>query len=269
MGEYEGKPLEQKLWAKVRRNRMSTLIVVRHGESLWNQENRFTGWVDVDLAPKGEEEAKIAGRALKEQKLDFDLVYTSVLRRAIRTLHIALGEMDQLWLPVIKTWRLNERHYGELQGLDKSETAAKHGEDKVKIWRRSYDVPPPLLKTEDPRHPRFDPRYKNVSLEELPAGESLKLTAKRFLPLWENELVPALKAGKNILIVAHGNSLRALMQILEKMTPEQIMEVNMPTGIPLRYDLDSQLKILKKEFLGDAETVKKAMEAVANQGKKK
>lgn len=248
---------------------MSTLIVVRHGESLWNQENRFTGWVDVDLAPKGEEEARSAGRVLKEQKLHFDLVYTSVLKRAIRTLHLALEEMDQLWLPVRKTWRLNERHYGELQGLNKTEMAEKHGEDQVKIWRRSYDVPPPFLKPEDPRHPRFDPRYQGVSPEELPAGESLKLTAQRFLPLWEQELVPALKAGQNILIVAHGNSLRALMQILEKMTPEQIMEVNMPTGIPLRYDLDSQLNILAKNFLGDAEAVKKAMESVANQGKKK
>ncbi|MFN9067896.1 MAG: 2,3-bisphosphoglycerate-dependent phosphoglycerate mutase, partial [Bdellovibrionales bacterium] len=209
------------------------------------------------------------GRALKEQKLDFDLVYTSVLKRAIRTLHIALGEMDQLWLPVNKTWRLNERHYGELQGLDKSETAAKHGEDKVKIWRRSYDVPPPLMSPDDPKHPRFDARYKNVAADELPAGESLKLTAQRFKPLWEKELVPALKAGKNILIVAHGNSLRALMQILEGLTPEQIMEVNMPTGIPLRYDLDNHLKVLNKKFLGDAEAVKKAMEAVANQGKKK
>jgi 2,3-bisphosphoglycerate-dependent phosphoglycerate mutase len=248
---------------------MPTLIVVRHGESLWNQENRFTGWVDVDLAPKGEEEAKIAGRALKDQGLDFDLVYTSVLKRAIRTLHIALGEMDKLWLPVNKTWRLNERHYGELQGLDKSETAAKHGEEKVKIWRRSYDVPPPLMSFDDPQHPRFDARYKGVPAEELPSGESLKLTAKRFQPLWEKELVPALKAGQNILIVAHGNSLRALMQILEGLTPEQIMEVNMPTGVPLRYDLDNQLRILSKKFLGDAEAVKKAMEAVANQGKKK
>lgn len=248
---------------------MSVLIVVRHGESLWNQENRFTGWVDVDLAPKGEAEAHRAGKVLKEQKLKFDLVYTSVLKRAIRTLHIALEEMDQLWLTVKKTWRLNERHYGELQGLNKTEMAEKHGEDQVKIWRRSYDVPPPLLKLEDPRHPRNDPRYRDVSPQELPAGESLKLTAQRFLPLWEKEIAPALKSGKNVLIVAHGNSLRALMQILEKMTPEQIMEVNMPTGIPLRYDLDEQLNIKAKNFLGDAETVKAAMESVANQGKKK
>lgn len=248
---------------------MSTLVIVRHGESVWNQENRFTGWVDVDLAEKGIQEAKRGGQALKEQKLEFDLVYTSVLKRAIKTLNLILDEMDRHWLPVMKTWRLNERHYGELQGLNKTEMAEKHGEDQVKIWRRSYDVPPPFLKKEDPRHPCHDLRYKDVNPSELPAGESLKLTAQRFVPLWEKDIIPQLKAGKNVLIVAHGNSLRALMQILEKMTPEEIMEVNMPTGIPLMYKLDQDLKILSKKFIGDAETVKKAIEAVANQGKKK
>lgn len=248
---------------------MSTLVILRHGESLWNQENRFTGWVDVDLSEKGKQEARQAGQALKERKLEFDVVYTSVLRRAIKTLHIALDEMDRLWWTVQKSWRLNERHYGELQGLNKAETAAQHGEDQVKIWRRSYDVAPPLLKKEDPRHPSHDPRYKNIPPEEMPAGESLKLTAARFVPLWEKEVVPQLKVGKNVLIVAHGNSLRALMQILEKMTPEEIMEVNMPTGIPLKYELDSNLNIVSKSFIGDEETVKKAIASVAAQGKKK
>ncbi|MFN8792007.1 MAG: 2,3-diphosphoglycerate-dependent phosphoglycerate mutase [Bdellovibrionales bacterium] len=248
---------------------MPTLVILRHGESVWNQENRFTGWVDVDLAEKGVQEARRSGQALKEQKLEFDVVYTSVLKRAIKTLHLVLEEMDRLWWPVQKTWRLNERHYGELQGLNKTEMAEKHGEDQVKIWRRSYDVPPPFLKPEDPRHPKHDPRYANVAPAELPAGESLKLTAQRFRPLWEGEIAPQLKAGKNVLIVAHGNSLRSLMQILEKMTPEEIMEVNMPTGIPLLYRLDTKLEIQDKKFLGDPETVKKAIESVAAQGKKK
>lgn len=248
---------------------MSTLVIVRHGESTWNQENRFTGWVDVDLAEKGIQEAKRAGLALKEQKLEFDVVYTSVLKRAINTLHLILEQMDRLWWPVTKTWRLNERHYGELQGLNKSEMADKHGEEQVKIWRRSYDVPPPFLKKEDPRHPSHDPRYKDIPANEMPAGESLKLTAERFKPLWEKDIVPQLKAGKNVMIVAHGNSLRALMQILENMTPDQIMEVNMPTGIPLMYKLDNSLKILDKKFIGDEETVRKAIESVAAQGKKK
>ncbi len=248
---------------------MATLVILRHGESLWNAENRFTGWVDVDLADKGIQEATRAGLALKEQKLEFDVVYTSVLKRAIKTLHIVLEQMDRLWWTVQKNWRLNERHYGELQGLNKTEMAEKHGEEQVKIWRRSYDVPPPMLKKDDPRHPCHDPRYKNIPASEMPAGESLKLTAERFKPLWEKEIVPQLKAGKNVLIVAHGNSLRALMQILENMSAEQIMEVNMPTGIPLMYQLDPQLKVLKKNFIGDEETVKKAIESVAAQGKKK
>jgi 2,3-bisphosphoglycerate-dependent phosphoglycerate mutase len=248
---------------------MSTLVVIRHGESVWNQENRFTGWVDVDLAEKGIQEAIAGGIALKEQKLQFDIVYTSVLKRAIKTMNLVLDQLDQNWLPVVKSWRLNERHYGELQGLNKSEMAEKHGEDQVKLWRRSFDVPPPFLKKEDPRHPTHDPRYKNVPANELPAGESLKLTAERFKPLWENQIVPDLKAGKNVLIVAHGNSLRALMMILEHMSPDEIMEVNMPTGIPLMYELDQNLKIKSKKFIGDEATVKKAIESVAAQGKKK
>lgn len=248
---------------------MPTLVVIRHGESLWNQENRFTGWVDVDLAEKGINEAIQGGKALKEQKLQFDIVYTSVLKRAIKTMNLVLDQLDQHWLPVIKSWRLNERHYGELQGLNKSEMAEKHGEDQVKLWRRSFDVPPPLLKVTDPRHPSHDPRYKSIPASEMPAGESLKLTADRFKPLWEKEIVPLLRADKNVLIVAHGNSLRALMMILESMSPEQIMEVNMPTGIPLLYDLDSNLKIKSKRFIGDEATVQKAIESVAAQGKKK
>ena len=248
---------------------MSTLVVIRHGESVWNQENRFTGWVDVDLAAKGVQEAVAGGKALKEQKLQFDIVYTSVLKRAIKTMNIVLDELDQNWLPIIKSWRLNERHYGELQGLNKTEMAEIHGEAQVKLWRRSFDVPPPFLKKEDPRHPSHDPRYEDVPASELPAGESLKLTAERFKPLWEKHIVPDLKAGKNVLIVAHGNSLRALMMILENMSPDAIMEVNMPTGIPLLYDLDSDLKIKSKKFIGDEEAVKKAIESVAAQGKKK
>ncbi len=247
----------------------SNLVIVRHGESLWNQENRFTGWVDVDLAPKGIDEAHTAGLAMKEQKLQFDVVYTSVLKRALKTMNIILEEMDQLWLPVHKTWRLNERHYGELQGLNKTEMAEKHGEAQVKIWRRSYDVLPPLMKAENPLHPSHDARYKDIPKNELPSGESLKTTAARFTPYWEKEIVPQLKAGKSVLMVAHGNSLRALIQILENLNPEEIMEVNMPTGVPLHYKLDSQLKVIIKNFIGNPEVVKKAMEAIANQGKKK
>lgn len=248
---------------------MYQLTIVRHGESLWNQENRFTGWQDVDLAEKGISEARKAGQKLKELKVEFDMTYTSVLKRAIQTLDILLREMDQQWLSVHKDWRLNERHYGALQGLNKAETAAKHGEDQVKIWRRSYDIAPPPMDDSDPRHPRFDRRYKNVPMKDLPNCESLKDTAERFIPLWNERILPDLRLGKNVLIVAHGNSLRALMQHLEKMTSEQIMGVNLPTGIPLSYDLDEGFKVRKKEFIGDPEEVKKAIESVANQGKAK
>ena len=248
---------------------MHKLVLIRHGESTWNQENRFTGWQDVDLSEKGRVEAEAAGRTLRDLKYEFDVSYTSVLLRAIRTHWLALEVMDMLWLPVIRNWRLNERHYGGLQGLNKAETAARHGEEQVKIWRRSYDTPPPMMPKDDPRHPTHDPRYRGVNPEELPSGESLKDTVARFLPLWKNEIAPRIQKGDRALIVAHGNSLRALIQHLEGMTPEQIMEVNVPTGIPLQYTLDTNLKVVGKEYLGDAETVKAAMETVANQGKAK
>lgn len=248
---------------------MRQIVFVRHGESVWNQENRFTGWQDVDLSEKGRAEALEAGKTLKKEGFRFDLAYCSVLRRALRTLWIIQEEMDLLWIPVEKSWRLNERHYGALTGLNKSETAARHGEDQVKIWRRSYDVPPPPLASEDPRHPQFDAKYQSVTKNLLPAAESLKDTVARVLPLWQNEIVPQIKAGRKILIAAHGNSLRALIQYLEKLTPEQIMEVNVPTGIPLVYDLDDNMNVIGKRYLGDPEKVKAALEGVANQGKAK
>ncbi len=252
---------------------MYKLVLIRHGESLWNQENRFTGWQDVDLSAKGVEEAKFAGQTLKEfcrnTGHDFDLAYSSVLKRAIRTLWLALDEMDRLWLPVVRSWRLNERHYGALTGLNKSETAARHGEEQVKIWRRSYDTPPPLLSFEDTNHPRFDIRYRNENPQNLPRGESLKDTVQRFLPFWQQQMEPNIRSGQRVLVAAHGNSLRALIQYLEKLTPEQIMEVNVPTGIPLLYELDDQLRVIRKEYLGDPEVVKAAIEHVAGQGKTK
>lgn len=246
---------------------MYKLVLIRHGESQWNQENRFTGWQDVDLSEKGRGEALKGGKALKEQGFQFDVAYTSVLKRAIHTLDYVLNQVDQVWLPVHKEWRLNERHYGALQGLNKAETAARHGEDQVKIWRRSYDTPPPAMEASDPRHPTKDPRYKEVPAKDLPSGESLKDTVARFLPLWTETIAPEIKTGKRVLIVAHGNSLRALMQHLEKMSAEEIMGINMPTGIPMLYELDKDLQVLKREFIGDPEEVRAAMEAVANQGK--
>lgn len=248
---------------------MYKLVLIRHGESLWNQENRFTGWQDVDLSEKGRAEALKGGRALKEKGFVFDIAYTSVLKRAIKTCHLVLEEMDLLWLPVLKDWRLNERHYGGLQGLNKAETAAKHGEEQVKIWRRSYDTPPPVMETSDARHPSHDPRYKNIPRELLPSCESLKDTVARFLPLWSDVIVPQIQAGQKVLIVAHGNSIRALIQHLENMSQDEIMGVNMPTGIPLMYELDAQFRVIKKEFIGDPDEVKAAMDAVANQGKAK
>jgi len=245
------------------------LVLIRHGESLWNQENRFTGWQDVDLSEKGRAEAQKGGKALREKGFTFDVAYTSVLKRAINTLNIVLGELDQVWLPVHKDWRLNERHYGSLQGLNKSETAAKHGEDQVKIWRRSYDTPPPAMEVDDPRHPSHDPRYKGIDPRNLPSNESLKDTVARFLPLWNDTIAPKIRSGENVLIVAHGNSLRALMQHLEGMSPDQIMGVNLPTGIPMMYELDESLKVKNREFIGDPEEVKAAIEAVASQGKAK
>jgi len=246
-----------------------TLVVVRHGESVWNKENRFTGWKDVDLSAKGVDEAQKAGKILKEKGFKFNFAYTSRLTRAIKTLNYILDEMSLHWLPVSKEWRLNERHYGGLQGLNKTETAEKHGEDQVKIWRRSYDTPPPQMAVADAEHPSHDPRYHDIPAAEIPAGESLKDTVARFLPLWNQKIVGDIKSGKQILIAAHGNSLRALIMHLEGLSPAEIMEVNVPTGIPLVYKLDANFKVLSKEFLGSAEDVAAAMAHVAAQGKKK
>ncbi|MCS7053400.1 MAG: 2,3-diphosphoglycerate-dependent phosphoglycerate mutase [Ignavibacterium sp.] len=248
---------------------MHKVVLLRHGESIWNKENRFTGWTDVDLSEKGIQEAKSAGQILKKEGFTFDIAYTSVLKRAIRTLWIVLDEMDLMWIPVVRSWRLNERHYGALQGLNKSETAQKYGEEQVKIWRRSYDIQPPALEKSDPRYPGFDPRYKELSENELPLTECLKDTVARFVPYWENTISPVIKSGKKVLIVAHGNSLRALVKYLDNIPDEELVELNIPTGIPLVYELDENLKPLKNYYLGDEETVKKAAEAVAAQGKAK
>lgn len=245
------------------------LVLVRHGQSIWNLENKFTGWHDVDLTEKGLTEAKKAGRLLKEQGYEFDVAFTSVLKRAIRTLWNILDEMDLMHIPVERNFRLNERHYGGLQGLDKAETAALHGDDQVKIWRRSFDTPPPGLEDGDPRLPENIKRYAKMDKALLPRSESLKLTIERVLPYWQDAIVPALRAGKKPIVVAHGNSLRALVMYLDNMTPEDILGFNIPTGIPIRYELDENLRPIKREFLGDPETIKKLMEAVANQGKSK
>ena len=248
---------------------MTKLVVVRHGESTWNKENRFTGWTDVDLSEKGKEEAKKAGEILKAEGFKFDLAYTSVLKRAIRTLWYILDEMDLMWIPVIRDWRLNERHYGALQGLNKAETAAKHGEEQVKIWRRSYDIQPPALEESDERFPGRDPRYGNLTADQLPKTECLKDTVARFLPLWKNEISNDIKSGKKVLIVAHGNSLRALVKYLDNIPDDEIVGLNIPTGIPLVYELDDDLKPIKHYYLGDPEEIAKAQQAVANQGKAK
>jgi len=248
---------------------MTKLVLVRHGESSWNKENRFTGWTDVDLSEKGRQEAKEGGQVLKAAGYTFDVAYTSVLKRAIRTLWTVLDEMDLMWIPVHRTWRLNERHYGALQGLNKAETAAKFGEDQVKIWRRSYDVPPPALTAGDERFPGRDPRYASLSKEELPLTECLKDTVARFLPYWHETIAPAVKGGKKVLIAAHGNSLRALVKYLDNISEADIVELNIPTGMPLVYELDDNLKPLNRYYLGDPEKVKAAMDAVAAQGKSK
>jgi 2,3-bisphosphoglycerate-dependent phosphoglycerate mutase len=248
---------------------MTKLVLIRHGESTWNKENRFTGWTDVDLSEKGIEEAREAGQILKAEGYMFDIAYTSVLKRAIRTLWLVLDEMDLMWLPVRRAWQLNERHYGELQGLDKGETAAKFGEDQVKIWRRSYDIPPPALDPSDERHPGRDPRYAGLRPEELPLAECLKDTVARFLPYWHSTIAPDIVMGKKVLIVAHGNSLRALVKYLDDISDDDIVEMNIPTGMPLIYELDGNLTPLNRYYLGDPEKVKAAMEAVAAQGKKK
>ena len=243
------------------------LVMCRHGQSDWNLKNLFTGWTDVDLTDQGIAEARDAGRLLSELPYEFDVAYTSVLKRAIRTLWLALDEMDRMWLPVHRDWRLNERHYGALQGLNKAETAAKYGDEQVHIWRRSYDVPPPELEVEDERHPSHDLRYRGV--DDLPATESLKITLDRVRPCWEDSIAPDLKAGKNVLIAAHGNSLRALVKMLDGMSDEEITGFNIPTGVPIAYDLNDDLTPKSREFLGDPEAVAKAAAAVAAQGKAK
>ncbi|MBU0503365.1 MAG: 2,3-diphosphoglycerate-dependent phosphoglycerate mutase [Candidatus Omnitrophota bacterium] len=248
---------------------MYKITLLRHGESVWNKENRFTGWTDVDLSEKGLSEAKKAGQALKKEGLIFDIAFTSVLKRAIRTLWITLDEMDLMWIPVYNSWRLNERHYGALQGLNKSETAAKYGDDQILIWRRSYDIQPPALEKNDLRFPGNDPRYINLNPQDIPHTECLKDTVARFLPYWHETISPAVKSGKKIIIAAHGNSLRALVKYLDNVSNENIVDLNIPTGIPLIYELDDNLRPLKHYYLGDDEEIKKAMASVANQGKAK
>jgi len=246
---------------------MHKLVLIRHGESTWNLENRFTGWTDVELTPTGVEQAKLAGRLLKAEGYDFDIAYTSVLKRAIWTLWHALDEMDRTWLPVVNAWRLNERHYGALQGLNKAETAKQYGDEQVLVWRRSYDVPPPPLEPGDPRSERSDHRYAALGADEVPLTECLKDTVARVLPYWKRELAPAIKSGKRVLIAAHGNSIRALVKYLDKISDADIVGLNIPNGIPLVYELDAELKPIRSHYLGDAEAAAKAAAAVANQGK--
>ncbi len=248
---------------------MYTLVLLRHGQSTWNLENRFTGWTDVGLSEQGFAEAHAAGKILKEDGYVFDIAYTSVLRRAIQTLWIVLEEMGLEWIPVVNAWQLNERHYGALQGLNKAEMAQKFGEAQVKIWRRSYDVPPPALDINDERHPRFDPRYASLTAEQVPATESLKITLERVLPYWHSTLAPMIKTGKRVLIAAHGNSMRALVKYLDNVSDAEIPELNIPTGVPLVYELGDDLKPIKHYYLGDPEAIAKAAAAVANQGKSK
>jgi 2,3-bisphosphoglycerate-dependent phosphoglycerate mutase len=246
---------------------MYKLVLLRHGQSTWNLENRFTGWTDVGLTEQGYAEAHSAGKLLRDDGYLFDIAYTSVLRRAIQTLWIVLEEMGLEWIPVVNAWQLNERHYGALQGLNKAETAQKFGEAQVKLWRRSYDVPPPALEPSDMRHPKFDPRYASLGPEQLPATESLKITLERVLPYWHSTLAPVIKSGRRVLIAAHGNSLRAMVKYLDKVSDAEIPELNIPTGVPLVYELDEELKPISHYYLGDPEAVAKAAAAVANQAK--
>ncbi|MEI8384548.1 MAG: 2,3-diphosphoglycerate-dependent phosphoglycerate mutase [Nitrosomonadaceae bacterium] len=248
---------------------MKKLVLLRHGESTWNEENRFTGWTDVDLSEKGLEEARNSGRLLRENGFVFDVAYTSVLKRAIRTLWIALDEMDQMWIPINLSWRLNERHYGALQGLNKAETAAIYGDEQVRIWRRSYDIRPPALTVQDERYPGSDPRYLDMDKEDIPLAECLQDTVSRFLPYWNEIIAPALRSGQRVIIAAHGNSLRALVKYLDNISDEDILELNIPTGIPLVYELDDDLKPIRNYYLGDQMEIEKAQQAVANQGKSK
>jgi len=245
------------------------LVLLRHGESVWNKSNRFTGWTDVDLSPKGIEEAHTAGKVLLKEDYTFDIAYTSVLKRSIRTLWIAQDEMDLMWIPVRRSWRLNEKHYGALQGLNKAETAKKYGDEQVLLWRRAYDVQPPALEKSDKRHPSHDPRYRDLDKKDVPATECLHDTVNRFLPYWHDTMAPVIKSGKKVLISAHGNSLRALVKYLDKIADEEIVKLNIPTGIPLVYELDKNLKSIKHYYLGDPDAVKKAMKSVADQGKAK
>ena len=245
------------------------LVLIRHGESEWNKANLFTGWTDVELSEKGMNEAKEAGKVLKAEGYDFDVCYTSYLKRAIHTLNFALDSMDRAWLPIHKSWKLNERHYGALQGLNKSETAEKYGEDQVKIWRRSFNVAPPALEADDPRNPALQEQYRNERGEKLPLNESLEDTIARVVPFFEDVIAKDMKAGKRVLITAHGNSIRALVKYLENMTEEEILEVNIPTGVPLVYEFDDNMKVIKKEYLGDAAAIAAKMNAVAKQGSKK
>jgi len=248
---------------------MKKLVLLRHGESVWNKENRFTGWTDVDLTEQGRVEAAEAGRTLKKEGFLFDLAHTSVLKRAIRTLWIVLDEMDLMWIPEHRSWRLNERHYGALQGLDKAETAERHGMKQVQLWRRSYDVPPPPLSPEDDRHPARDPRYRDVAASELPLTESLKDTVARFLPYWNETIAPDVASGQRVLVTAHGNSLRALVKYLDRLSDEEILDLNVPTGIPLVYELEDDLTPIRRYYLGDPETLAKATTSVAAQLEKK
>jgi 2,3-bisphosphoglycerate-dependent phosphoglycerate mutase len=248
---------------------MYKVVLLRHGESIWNKENKFTGWTDVDLSEKGLKEATEGGKLLKKEGYTFDLAYTSVLKRAIRTLWITLDEMDLMWIPVIRHWRLNERHYGALQGLNKAETAEKYGDEQVKIWRRSYSTQPPALEKTDERYPGSDPRYADLTEDELPLTECLKDTVARFVPYWENTIAPSIKEGKKVIIAAHGNSLRALVKYLDNISEDEIVGLNIPTGIPLVYELDENLNSIKSYYLGDPEEIAKAAAAVAAQGKAK
>ena len=248
---------------------MHKLVLIRHGESTWNQENRFTGWTDVDLNTKGLSEAKAAGELLKHEGYTFDRAYVSVLKRALRTLWMILDELDELWIPVERSWKLNERHYGSLQGLNKGETAAKFGDAQVKVWRRSYDVPPPALEKSDERWPGHDPRYKDVPKAELPVTECLKDTVERVVPYWINEVAPAVKRGEKVLVTAHGNTLRAMVMYLDNLSEEQVLSLNIPTGVPLVYELDESLKPIRSYYLGDQEAIAAAAAAVAAQGQAK
>jgi 2,3-bisphosphoglycerate-dependent phosphoglycerate mutase len=248
---------------------MPRLVLLRHGESLWNRENRFTGWTDIDLDDKGRDEAHAAARLLRDDGFTFDVAYTSVLKRAIRTLWIVLDDLDLMWIPVERSWRLNERHYGALQGLNKAETAAKHGDEQTHIWRRSYDVPPPPLARDDARHPSRDPRYGSVPASELPSTESLKDVVARFLPYWHATIAPAIRAGRHVLITAHGNSLRALVKYLDGVSDADIAALNIPTGIPLVYELTDSLTPIRHAYLGDPEAARRAAEAVARQAERR